>query len=246
MHSILPKTIVAFFVILISIGCIHSTITHATGNNTAEDNFRRPHTKAGWGMTTNKSGLTNYPWQRSLGTSDLCYIQSNTGMIIYTGTDGHKLAGYIGVPVQLGGDVLAKITFTSVGQAIGGVTLQVKEGVSWYQADMNTADKVLELRKRDHGIMTTVASIPLTYSAHTPYWVREHVQVSNGVAQIHARAWQNGMTEPSNWQVTYSDTHPLPAGNAGAMGDWQKKPSSDTQIRFNSWSYAANGLASPV
>ena len=246
MHSTLPKTIVAFFVILVSLGYIHATITHAIGNNTAEDNFRRPHTTAGWGTTTNKSGLTNYRWQRSLGTSDHCYIQANTGIIIYTGTDGHKLAGYIDAPAQLGGDVLAKITFTSIGQAVGGVTLQVKQGVSWYQADMNTANKVLELRKRDHGTMTTVAARPLTYSAHTPYWVREHVQVTNGVAQIQARAWRDGTTEPSDWQVTYSDTHPLPAGNAGAMGDWLMQAASGTQIRFTSWSYAANGLASPI
>src|SRR5260370_23079124 len=192
MHSTFPKTIVAFLAILVSIVCVHSTITHAAGNNTAEDNFQRPHTTVGWGMTTNKSGLINYPWQRSLGTSNDTYIQSSTGIIVYAGTNGHKIAGYVGVPAQLAGDALAKITFTSVGQAVGGVTLQVRGGVSWYQADMNTAGKILELRKRDRGIMTTVASIPFAYSANTPYWIREDVQVSNGVAQINARAWQNG------------------------------------------------------
>lgn len=246
MHSTFPKTIVAFLAILVSIVCVHSPTTHAAGNNTAEDNFQRPHTTVGWGTTTSKSGLINYPWQRSLGTSNNSYIQSSTGIIVYAGTNGHKIAGYVKVPAQLGGDALAKITFTSVEQAVGGVTLQVRGGMSWYQADMNTASKILELRKRDHGIMTTVASIPFTYSANTPYWIREHVQVSNGVAQINARAWRNGTAEPSNWQVTYSDTHPLPAGNAGAMGDWLKKPFSGAQICFNSWSYAANGLASPA
>lgn len=244
MHSKFSKTIVAFLAILVSIGCIHSATIYAAGTNIAEDNFQRPPTTVGWGTTTNKSGLINYPWQRSLGMSNYSYIQSKAGIIVYAGTNGHKIAGYVAVPAQLGGDVLAKITFTSVEQAVGGVTLQVRGGMSWYQADMNTASKILELRKRDRGIMTTVTSIPFTYSVNTPYWVREHVQVSNGAAQIKARVWHNGTNEPSNWQVTYSDTHPLPAGNAGAMGDWLKRPSSAVQIRFNSWSYAANGLAS--
>ncbi|HEY4032548.1 MAG TPA: hypothetical protein VGL94_01115 [Ktedonobacteraceae bacterium] len=246
MHLTFPKTIVAFLAILVSVVCVHSTTTCAVGNNTAGDNFQRPHTAVGWGTTTNKSSLINYSWQRSLGTSNDSYIQSSTGIIVYAGTNGHKIAGYVGVPARLGGDVLARITFTSVGQAVGGVTLQVRGGTSWYQTDMNTASKILELRKRDRGIMTTVASIPFAYSANAPYWVREHVQVRNGVAQIDARAWRNGTAEPSNWQVIYSDTHPLPAGSAGAMGDWLKKPFSGAQIRFNSWSYAANGLASSV
>ncbi len=244
MRPTLLKILVAYLTILVALICIYPAPIHAAGNNTAEDNFQRPDTTRGWGTTTNQSGLMNYPWQRSLGTSNDTSLQSKTGIIIYAGTNGHKLAGYIGTPAQLGGDVLATITFTSVGQAIGGVTLQVRGGTSWYQADMNTASKILELRKRDHGMMTTIASIPFTYAATAAYWIREDVQVRNGIAQIHARAWQIDTTEPSNWQVTYADTHPLPAGNAGAMGDWLKRPASGVQVRFNSWSYAAHGLAS--
>ena len=111
---------------------------------------------------------------------------------------------------------------------------------------MNTSTGTLELRKRLNGIMTTEADIPVTYVANTPYWIRLDVQAGGGSEQIRERIWAAGTTEPASWQVTWTDTSPLPAGNAGAMGDWFKSPLPGEQVLFQSWSYAASGLAVPA
>lgn len=221
-------------------------VTHAAGTNTAEDNFHRANTTLGWGTTTNNDGLTNYIWQRSLNNGNTAFLNSNNGVIVYAGTNGHKIAGYVKVPVQSSGDVLAEITFTATGHGVAGVTLLVTGGTSWYQADMNTSTKTLEIRKRLNGIMTTVTSIPFTYVANTAYWLRLDVQISNNTAVINENAWAAGTTEPTKWLVTYTDSKPLPAGSAGAMGDWFRSPAQNEQERFGSWSYAAQGLATPA
>ncbi len=123
--------------------------------------------------------------------------------------------------------------------------LDVAGGTSWYQADVNTFLGALELRKRLNGTMTTVLSTPMPCAAGTTYWLREDVRIVNGVALVQARFWADGTAEPSGWQVSWSDTAPLAAGQAGAMGDWFKDPAASTRVQFLTWSYAATGLASP-
>lgn len=218
----------------------------AASTNTAEDNFIRPNSTNTWGTTTNNDGLTNYAWQRSLGSSAYVSIQNNEGSIIYTGTNGHKAAGYLTVPGNAGGDILEKFAFTHTGEAVAGGCLNVHGGTDWYQVDANTDLGTLEIRKRASGIMTTEASIPMSYSANTAYWLREDVQVSGGIAIIQARLWPDGTTEPTNWQVSWADSSPLSVGQAGAMGDWFRSPPPGTQIQFTNWAYAASGLASPA
>ncbi len=167
---------------------IHPTsTTRAATPNTAEDNFQRPDTTVGWGTTTNTDGLTNYAWQRSLSNTTYAYIHSNKGTIVYAGTNGHQVAGYVNVPAQQGGDALAEITFTAVGHGVGGLCLQVTGGTDWYQGDMNTSTGTLEIRKRLNGIMTTEAYIPFTYVANTPYWIRLDVQAGVGSEQVSER-----------------------------------------------------------
>ena len=236
--------LLAALVSVLAVHPLHST--RAAGTNTAEDNFQRTDTTLGWGTTTNNDNLTNYAWQRSLNNTNYAFMSKNNGVIVYTGKNGHKIAGYVAVPAHIGGDVLAEITFSVSGHNVGGVMLQVTGGTSWYQADMNTTNSTLEIRKRLNGIMTTVAAIPFSYASNTAYWLRLDVQAANGSEQVNERAWAKGTTEPTVWQVTYTDTHPLPAGSAGAMGDWFKGSPASQQIRFSSWSYAAQGLATPA
>jgi hypothetical protein len=218
----------------------------ATTNNTAEDNFIRANSSNTWVTTSNNDWLTNYAWQRSLGSSPYVSISSDQGIIVYTGTNGHKVAGYVNVPSNAGGDILEKFAFTHIGEAVAGGCLNVHGGTDWYQVDANTDLGTLEIRKRASGIMTTESSTTMSYSASTAYWLREDVQISSGVATVEARLWQDGTTEPTSWQVSWSDSSPLASGQAGAMGDWFKAPPSGTQIQFSNWAYAASGLASPA
>jgi outer membrane protein assembly factor BamB len=219
-----------------------------TTNNTAEDNFQRPNTTAGWGTTTNNDSLTNYPWLQSLNNSSNAFIQSNTGLISYPGANGHMVGGYIGTPAQEGGDALVEFSFNGVGYAVGGALLQVTGSANWYQGDINTNNSTLEIRRRFNSVETTVASVPFTCIPDTTYWIRLDIQADNGMEQLNMRAWVAGTAEPTGWLVTYTDASPLPTGAAGAMGEWFKLngPVLDQQINFDSWSYAAEGLASPA
>lgn len=242
----MKRTLCMSVLVALVLLCVLVGPAHATTTNTAEDNFMRTNLTNSWGTTTNNDGLTNYAWQRSLGSSPYTSIQNNKGVLIYTGTNGHKDAGYIKVPAYAGGDILEKFTFTNVGGAEAGACLNVAGGTSWYQADANTNLGTLEIRKRFNGIMTTEISLAMPYSANQAYWLREDVQVSGGVATVQARLWADGTSEPTGWQVSWTDSSPLAAGQAGVMGDWFKAPPAGTQIQFSSWGYAASGLASPA
>jgi len=223
-----------------------STASASTGN-TAEDNFQRADTAHGWGSTTNNDGLPNLAWQRSLSAgSPYSSVLGGNGIISYAGTNGHKIAGYVTVPANAGGDVLEEISFSAIGHQLGGLMLQVSGGAYWYQADINTNANVINLVKRNAGVMNWVASIPFTATANTRYWIRLDVQPSAGHAVVNARVWMDGTPEPSGWQVSYTDPSPLAPGQAGAMGDWPKTPAPGEAIHYLNWSYAATGLATPA
>jgi len=217
-----------------------------TSSNTAEDDFQRANS-VGWGTTTNNDGLTNYAWQRDLASGQpYSDISSDNGIITYTGSNGHKAAGYVAVPANRGGDVLEEMEFSAIGHQLGGEMLQVTGGAYWYQADINTDTGVINLVKRSAGVMNWVASTPFAAAANTPYWIRLDVQPVGSTEVVNARVWANGTPEPTTWMVTWTDTAPLAAGQAGAMGDWPRTPAAGEEIRYLNWAYAATGLAVPA
>ena len=217
-----------------------------TTSNTAEDDFQRANSK-GWGTTTNNDGSTNYAWQRDLASGQpYSDISNDNGIITYTGSNGHKAAGSVPVPANRGGDVLEEIEFSAIGHQLGGEMLQVTGGSYWYQADLNTSTGVINLVKRNAGVMNWVASTPFVAAANTPYWIRLDVQPVGSTEVVNARVWANGTPEPTTWMVTWTDTSPLAAGQAGAMGDWPRTPAAGEEIQYLNWAYAATGLAVPA
>jgi len=229
---------------LVAALCLQSSTAFAQTANTAEDNFQRANSTSGWGSTTNNDALPNLPWQRSLSSgSPYSSVLGGNGIIHFAGTNGHKIAGYVKVPANAGGDVLEEISFSATGHQLGGVMLQVSGGAYWYQADINTNANVINLVKRNAGIMNWVASIPFTATANTRYWIRLDVQPVAGSAVLNARVWADGTPEPTGWQISYSDPSPLAPGQAGAMGDWPKTPAAGEAIVYLNWSYSATGLA---
>ena len=213
---------------------------------TAEDNFQRANTSAGWGTTTNTDGITDLPWQTTLdGSSPYAFINNQHGVIVYAGVTGHKVAGYVNTPPVMGGDTLARFRVTATDAAMAGVIVQRSNTSNWYQADVATTTQygftknTLELTIRRAGTMIHAADAPFVVVANTDYWIREVVQVTGGVAHIAARAWADGTPEPNTWLVTYNDTTPLPPGNGGAMGDWLRKPQAGEQTQFSAWSYTS-------
>lgn len=176
--------------------------------------------------------VTNYKWQRSLNNYNYAFIQSNTGIVTFTGYVQHKVAGYVSVPPYQGGDGLEEVSFSDLGSAISGPTILVQGGSAWYEADLDTHKHILELVKRNLEKINHLTSIPFPILTNTPYWIRVDVKVTNGVAQFNARAWQNGTPEPGSWQVTYSDNSPLAAGNAGIMNDWWTTPLPGNKFGF--------------
>ena len=227
-------------------GTATGTATLTVKAPTVEDNFQRANTTAGWGTTTNTDGIANLPWQTTLdGSSPYGFINNQHGVIVYAGTTGHKVAGYVNTPPVLGGDTLARFRMTATDAALAGVIVQHSDTSNWYQADIATTSQygftknTLELTIRRAGVMIHAADAPFVVAANTDYWIREVVQVSGGVAHISARAWADGTPEPNTWLVTYNDTTPLPPGNGGAMGDWLRLPQAGEQTQFSAWAYTS-------
>lgn len=217
----------------------------AASSNIAEDTFMRSNTTTGWGTTTNSDGLPAYSWLGDLGTTSFATISSDSGEIGFSGTDGHKVAGYVDAPIQVGGDVLAEFSFSEVGSEQCGVTLQVHGKGQWYQADLNTSLKELQIIRRYGYTMYPEATIPFAATANTDYWIRLDAQSSGGSEVLGARVWQAGSAEPNTWQVAWTDSRPLPAGYPGAMGDWFSAAKHGEIESFHAWSYANPGPAEP-
>jgi uncharacterized repeat protein (TIGR01451 family) len=219
--------------------------TGAATTNIAEDVFLRPNTTAGWGTTTNFDGVPNFTWSGDLGTNANAQISNDTGIITYTGTDGHRVAGYVDTPVQAGGDVLAEFSFGADGLEQCGVIVQRMGTGQWYQADLNTALGVLQLIKRYSGRMYVEASIAFAAQPNVRYWIRLDAQPGASSELLRARVWKDGTPEPTAWQVSYTDPNPLPAGYPGAMGDWFAGPLPGEAESFEAWAYANPGPAVP-
>jgi hypothetical protein len=251
MKRICTSVIAALAIITpVSIAAVFTTAAHAIPTNTAEDNFTRPNMAGTWGTTTNNDGLPNLGWKRSLGgysLSPYVNLTSDHGTLTFTGHNDHKIAGFLPTAANQGGDLLEEATFSNLGHAMFGATLDNDtKGSQWYQAEAATQSADLEIVKRDLGIMTTEATTPFTFTAGQPYWLREDVSVTAGVATVAMRVWADGTTEPTTWQLTWTDPSPLAAGFPGTMADWIHTPVPGDHVSFSNWAFAATGFAVPA
>ena len=220
-------------------------VSHAGTQNLIEDTFLRPNTSAGWGTTTNNDGVHNTAWRGHRGSSTYATISGDAGVVTYPGSNGHNVTGYLASGTFLGGDVLAELSFSSVGHEVAGLLMQRTGNGQWYQADVDTSDQQLQIVRRFGNTSTTVETVPFTASANTDYWVRFDIQ-ANGVTELlQARIWANGTWEPSNWQASYLDNTPLSSGYPGGTAFSLRGHTATDQVSYLAWSFANPGPATP-
>lgn len=99
-------------------------------------------------------------------------------------------------------------------------------GVGGYKLQISPGKKQIELFKGEE----IVASKEFEWTANNT-WTLLRLQVrkiGDGV-QVEGKAWKQGGEEPKDWQISYSDKSPAPAGRASVWGN----PFSGTPIRFD-------------
>ncbi len=115
----------------------------------------------------------------------------------------------------------------------------------YYGARLHTAQRTLELARRQGGGTGVLASVPFSASANTLYWLR--LQVTPGATPgtptlLQAKVWADGSAEPG-WQVSASDPQPLASNLIGTGGSWDGAGVGQS-IRYTCYAFASTGLAS--
>lgn len=219
--------------------------TLSPGSNSAEDTFNRTSTTAGWGSTTNGDGLTNLAWGDDAASSSLAVIGENRAELLYPGTTGVSVRGYLPVSATQSGEVLAKFSFSAVGQDYTGLTLDHTSGDSnWYQLRFSTVGNDLVLYKKYANTFHQLGEVSLSFTTivNTWYFLRFNVTTTGGTATLEGRAWQEGTTEPSSWQITVTDNSALPAGAVGVEALWPNIGTGQS-ISVEDFAYAPTGHA---
>ena len=221
--------------------------TLSLGSNSAEDTFNRTKTTAGWGSTTNGDNLTNLAWGDDAASSSLAVIGANRAKLLYPGSTGASVKGYLPVSAAQSGEVLAKVSFSAVGQGYISLTLDHSSGdANWYQLRLSTVTNVLSLYKKSSGTFTQLGSsvaLSFTPQANTWYWLRFNVSTSSGTATLNGRAWQEGSSDPGpGWQISATDSSALAAGAVGVVAVWPNAGTGQS-ISIEGFAYAPTGSA---
>jgi hypothetical protein len=99
-------------------------------------------------------------------------------------------------------------------------------GVGGYKLQISPGKKQLELFKGED----VVGSKEFEWAGNNG-WTLVQLQVrktGDGV-QVEGKAWKQGTDAPKDWQISYTDKSPAPAGRASIWGN----PFSGTPIRFD-------------
>lgn len=116
----------------------------------------------------------------------------------------------------------ADVTFqmTNTGATVGsalrvGCVARYTAPTTHYRARVNYVTGELELA-RNHSVVDSVglASVP------AQWLIRLRVTTSGSDALLKARLWEYGTTEPTTWDLEYTDTSPLSAGKCGLYFDF--------------------------
>ncbi|HEU5002362.1 MAG TPA: hypothetical protein VFW71_06230, partial [Actinomycetota bacterium] len=191
-----------------------STAPVAGGAPIAQDTFAGRTVSGSWGAASDGQS-----WA----------LRSGSGASFSVGASGGVMAGtassspnYLTLGSGSATNVEAVAEF-STGDAAADdqrIILRFQDAGDFYAAGIASPNNAAELDilKVSGGSLTSLASAPFTATANTQFWVRAQVVASGTSAVLSLRAWADGTTEPTTWQVTHTDTAPLPGGGVGLDG----------------------------
>jgi hypothetical protein len=110
-------------------------------------------------------------------------------------------------------EVLARYTSGDYANDCGHLLVDLGADGSHYVAGLDSPNGTPELNvmKVVAGVQTAVARVSFPASNGAAYW--ERVRVKAGVVSV--KVWKDSAPEPATWDLTWTDTSPLPGGQAG-------------------------------
>ena len=191
----------------------------------AQDTFQRPN-QAEWGVASD--GQT---WGGGANTNSVFSIVNSSGQVS-NGTGTYSAVLGVTAPdaeVLFSGSVS---TYTNTNL---GAVLRWQNSKNFYKAYIDKTSFVIQ--KRYHNIVTTLGSVPFAATAGTSYTIRFQTVGTT----LHAKVWQTGTTEPTDWMITVTDTSLL----SGLCG-LQMHTASGTSVNYTSFlATAPEGVRTP-
>lgn len=163
----------------------------------AQDTFSRPN-QMFWGTASD-----GHTWSGDAQSSPSFAIVGQSGQVNGNGTFNAILG-----PRSANEEVLFTGSISRFGPFNMGAVLRWTDANNWYKAYIDGSQLVL--LKRVAGTTMRITSVPFAAQAGTQYSLRFRAAGST----LMARVWSANQAEPTNWQITVTDTA-LPSGFGG-------------------------------
>ena len=177
----------------------------------AVDSFAGRSTSNGWGRASEGN-----VWRVQAGSTAVLSVSGNEGRVKGSGSMA-LLRATLGSKTAADTDVVGRYTSEDYANDAGHLVSRYSGSGTYYAAGLDSPDGTPELNvmRVRRGAQTRVANVAFAATDGTAYWERTSIQTTGSAAVISVRAWKDGTPEPSDWNLTYTDTAPLPAGKAG-------------------------------
>jgi IPT/TIG domain/Right handed beta helix region len=215
-----------------------------TPPNTIEDTFTRAN-QTGWGASVNEDGVTNRAWSGDAGgTNSTVTLANHLGVVTNNNSTASASMPLSDGNTYAGGDTLVKVMASATDSGEIGPILNYSSanGGSYYEADFETENSRLQFSFAKNGAFTYPGGVyALTIAPNTFYWIRLHVSGTT-TKSVQARAWQDGASEPTTWQLSVTDSTPIGNGLAGVHTAWQYARLGET-LSVAAFGSSASGTA---
>lgn len=197
----------------------------------ATDNYTRAN-QTGWGLASD--GINT--WSQAVsnnvsGGSASWSIAGDAGAVGNT-NENVMLCGTV---TQGNTEVLLECYETNSSTWFGATMRSSSDGKTCYQVIQNSGH--LGIYRRNGTTYTgslpsALTSVNSSTTLNVKYWMRARV-TGNSTPLIQARIWQDGTTEPSSWQVTYTDSGGSAITTAGLFGVYLSPNSTTNDKCYN-------------
>ncbi|HEU5003587.1 MAG TPA: IPT/TIG domain-containing protein [Actinomycetota bacterium] len=183
----------------------------ASGTIFATDTFAGRTVSGGWGTTT-----AGQSWTVQTGSPTALSVSGGEGILQGSSSLGTERLT-LGTATAADAEVVDRYTSGAYGSDTGHVLLRFSSPSSYYSAglDAPVSGSEINIMRTSGGVESRVANVAFPTVTGTAYWQRVRITTAGSAATIQVRVWADGTSEPSTWNLSYTDTSPLPAGSVG-------------------------------
>jgi hypothetical protein len=183
----------------------------AAGVVFAQDSFAGRSVTGGWGTASDGHG-----WGLQSGSAAALSVSIGSGRVAGSGSLA-TLRLTLGTGSAADTEVVDRYTSSDYANDAGQVLLRLSNASTYYRAGLDSpvSGPEINIMRTTGGTETRVANVAFAAVNGASYWQRARVTTSGTTAVISVRVWRDGTAEPTTWNLTWTDTAPLPAGTAG-------------------------------